>query len=168
MATTFISVEDYLRTTSEPDCEYVRGVLKERSMPDWDHSAWQSALIVWFSAHQHEWGIRVFPELRIHVAADQFRVPDVTLVSRQAPRERFLTSAPLAVFEILSLGDSMIELLEKLLAYEAMGIPAIWVIDPENATYRRFLQGKLVEDTLFELPGTRFSVPITEIAAQVE
>ena len=168
MATTVISVEDYLRTTSEPDCEYVRGVLKQRSSAEWDHSSWQAALIQWFSQHNKDWEIRVLPSIRIQAAADQFRVPDVTLVSRQAPREQFLTHAPLAVLEILSPGDSIPELFDKLEAYEAMGIPAIWVIDPENATYRRFLQGKLVEDTLFELPGTRFSVPITEIAAQVE
>jgi len=168
MATTLISVEDYLRTTSEPDCEFVRGVLKERSLPDWDHSAWQSALVGWFRDHQHEWGIRVFPELRIRVAEDQFRVPDVTLVSREATRERFLTHAPLVVFEILSPGDSMPELFEKLEAYEAMGIPAIWVIDPEKTVYRRFIQSKLVETTIFELPGTAFRVPMSEIAASLE
>jgi Uma2 family endonuclease len=168
MATTLISIEDYLRIDSKPNCEYVRGVLKERSMPEWDHAAWQSALLQWFSQHKLEWGIYAFPELRARVDTNQFRIPDVAIVSRQAPRERFLTHAPLAVFEILSPGDSMADLLEKLEAYEAMGIPAIWVIDPGKPVYSRYTQGNLVEATVFELPGTNFTVPISEIEALVE
>jgi Uma2 family endonuclease len=165
MATTVISVEDYLNSTSEPDHEFVHGVLKERAMPEWDHAAWQSALVVWFSQHGLDWGIRAMPELRVRVAIGNFRIPDVTIVSRQAPREPYLTHAPLAVFEILSPGDSTTDLHEKLAAYEAMGIPAIWVIDPAKNTYRRYVQGQLTEATLFELPGTNFSVPLSEIAA---
>jgi Uma2 family endonuclease len=165
MATTVISVEDYLRSTSEPDHEFVHGGLKKRAMPEWDHSQWQSALIVWFGQHGHAWGIRAMPELRVRVAVGHFRIPDVTIVSRQAPREPYLTHAPLAVFEILSPGDSMTDLYEKLAAYEAMGIPAIWVIDPAKNTYRRYVQGKLTEATIFDLPGTDFTVPVSEIAA---
>jgi Uma2 family endonuclease len=169
MATvSLISVEEYLKTTCEPDCEYVRGVLEKRSMPDWDHAAWQSALIGWFRDHQHEWGIRVFPELRVRIAPDEFRIPDVTILSRQAPREPFLTYAPLAVFEILSPDDTMTGILDKLDAYDKMGIPAIWVIDPRKAVYRRYSQGKLIEAQVFELPGTGFSVPLSEIAAAAD
>jgi len=168
MATTLISLEDYLKTTSKPEREYVHGVLKERSMPDWDHASWQEALIAWFHNHKQEWGIRVMPELRVRVAADQVRIPDVALVSRRAPKERFLTHPPLAVFEILSPDDTKPDLLEKLEAYEAMGIGAIWVIDPRKQVHRRYSEGKLQEATVFELPGTGFSVPMSEIAAMVE
>jgi Uma2 family endonuclease len=168
MATTLISVEEYLRTTSKPDHEFVRGVLKERAVPEWDHAAWQSALVQWFSQHKLDWGIRAFPELRIQVATGHFRIPDVAIVSRKAPREPFLTHAPLAVFEILSPGDSMPDLLEKLEAYAAMGIPAVWVIDPSKPVHRRYSEGKLIEAAVFELPGTNFRVPISEITALVE
>jgi len=168
MATTVISVEDYLRTTSEPDHEFVHGVLKERAEPEWDHAAWQSALVGWFRDHQHEWGIFALPELRIQVETGHYRIPDVAIVSRQAPREAYLTHAPLAVFEILSPGDPMPDLFEKLAAYEAMGIQAIWVIDPTKPVHRRYVQGKLTEASVFELPGTDFSVPISEIANLVE
>jgi hypothetical protein len=34
MATTQISVEEYLRTSPDPDCEYVHGVIKERAVPE--------------------------------------------------------------------------------------------------------------------------------------
>ncbi len=41
MSTTLISVEEYLRTSYEPDAEYVDGVLEERPMGEGKHSAWQ-------------------------------------------------------------------------------------------------------------------------------
>jgi hypothetical protein len=77
-----VSVDEYLSTTCEPDCEYVQGSLQKRSLPDWDHSGWQSALIGWFGKRKLNWDIRVLPSIRIRIAADQFRIPDVTIVSR--------------------------------------------------------------------------------------
>jgi Uma2 family endonuclease len=95
-------------------------------------------------------------------------VPDVTLLSRSAPREQVITHAPLAVFEILSPEDSMTRMLEKLADYEEMGIGAIWVIEPARQVYYRYRHGQLVPATVFELPGSEFSVPLAEIAALAE
>ena len=171
-ATTLVSVEEYLRTTTSPDCEYVHGVLKERAVPEWDHAAWQKALMLWFASHERDWGILVFAELRIQVAADHYRIPDIVLLSRNAPREQIVSHPPLAVFEILSPGDAMPEMLDKFEAYEQMGIPAIWVVnprrDPRKPAFLRYSSGQLTPTAVFELPGTDFSVPMSEIAATVE
>ena len=39
-----IPVEEYLRTTSDPDCEYVDGVIEERPVGEYDHATWQTIL----------------------------------------------------------------------------------------------------------------------------
>jgi hypothetical protein len=45
MATiTIVPVEEYLRTTYEPDMEYVDGQLVERHVGEWSHSLLQTAL----------------------------------------------------------------------------------------------------------------------------
>ena len=88
MATTLISVGEYLNTTASPDCEYVRGVIKERAVPTYDHAAWQEAILAWFRTQRTAWEVRALPELRVQVADDNFRVPDVTVLSRTAPRDR--------------------------------------------------------------------------------
>jgi len=170
MATTVspISVADYLKTTADPDCEYVGGVVKERSVGELDHASWQKALVRWFAGQESEWGIRVYPELRVQIGADTFRVPDVTLLSRGAPREQIVTHPPLAVFEILSPEDSMIRILEKLADYERMGIGAIWVIEPKKQLYFHYRNGQLTPGTIFELPGSAFSVPLAEIATMAD
>jgi len=163
-----ISVEEYLKTSTDPDCEYVAGVLQKRAVGELDHASWQKALLRWFTSHEPGWGIRVYPELRVQVAADSFRVPDVTVLSRSAPREQIITHAPLAVFEILSPEDSMTRILEKLADYERMGIEAIWVIEPKRQLYFLYRDGKLSPGAIFELPGSEFKVPFAEIAALVD
>ena len=104
----------------------------------------------------------------IQTSRDHLRVPDVTLLSRSSPREQIITHPPLAVFEILSPEDSMTRMLDKWAEYEQMGIGAIWVIEPKKLLYFRYRDGQLTPGSIFELPGTEFSVPFAEIAAMVE
>ena len=167
-ATSQLSVQDYLKMTCDPDCEFVEGVLEERPVGELDHASWQKALIRWFGGREAEWEMRVYPELRVQVAANRFRVPDVTVLSREAPREQIITHPPLAVFEILSPEDTMTRMLEKLADYERMGIRAIWVIEPTKRSYFRFTEGKLIPASVFELPGSSFSVPIAEIEKLID
>ncbi|MGD0481450.1 MAG: Uma2 family endonuclease [Terracidiphilus sp.] len=160
-----IPVEEYLRTTSDPDCEYVDGVIEERPVGEYDHATWQTILAAFFTIRQVELGIEARTELRMQVAHRRFRVPDVTLLSRKAPREQIITHAPLAVFEILSPEDTMARMLEKLADYERMGIAAIWVIEPTKQVYYQFQAGQLTPGDVFALPGTSYTVPFAEIAA---
>jgi Uma2 family endonuclease len=159
-----ISIEEYLRTTSDPDCEYVSGVLEGRPMGELEHASWQKALIRWFAGHESAWSIRVYPELRVQTSEDSFRVPDVAILSRSAPREQVVTHPPLAVFEILSPEDSMMRVLDKLAEYEKMRIGAIWVIEPKRLQYFCYAGGQLSTRAVFELPGSSFSVAFEEIA----
>ncbi|HTW78829.1 MAG TPA: Uma2 family endonuclease [Terracidiphilus sp.] len=160
-----ISVEDYLRTVTDPDCEFVRGILEERPVGEYDHSTWQTILAEFFNARGVELGVKARTELRVQVAPENFRVPDVTLLSRAAPREQIITHPPVAVFEILSPEDSMTRMLEKLADYERMGIAAIWLIEPAKLLYYRYLRGQLTPGSVLELPGSSFSVQFAEIAA---
>ncbi|MFP5234968.1 MAG: Uma2 family endonuclease [Acidobacteriota bacterium] len=167
-STSLISVEEYLRMHTDPDCEYVDGVIEERAAGELDHAGWQKVLVEWFSRHEREWGIRVYPELRVRVSASRFRVPDFAVLSRSAPREQVVTHPPLAVFEILSPENTMTRMLAKLVDYEQMGIGAIWVIEPGKPTYFHFTEGKLIPESVFRLPGTSFRVPLEEIAQLID
>ena len=160
-----IPVEEYLRTTTDPDCEYVDGVIEERPVGEYDHATWQAILVAFFTVRQNELGILARPELRMRVAHHRFRVPDVTLLSREAPREQIITHPPIAVFEILSPEDTMARMLEKLADYERMGIAAIWVIEPTKQVYYQFQSGQLTPADVFALPGTSYTVPFADIAA---
>jgi hypothetical protein len=44
-ATTRVPVEVYLRSSCEPDAEYVDGTIEERPMGQFDHALWQQAIL---------------------------------------------------------------------------------------------------------------------------
>jgi Uma2 family endonuclease len=148
-ATTHVPVEVYLQSSYEPDAEYVDGKIEERPTGEFDHAAWQLAILKWFLQYEKEWGIRVLPELRVRVAATKYRVPDVTVLDRSRAIEQVITHPPLAVFEVLSPEDSLQRLKRKLEDYKAMGIAEIWVIDPQDSTFYRYENLELARNESF-------------------
>ncbi|WP_058188081.1 Uma2 family endonuclease [Terracidiphilus gabretensis] len=160
----FVPLEVYLRSSYEPDAEYVDGVIEERSVGQYDHSSWQHALEMWFAQHAKEWDIRVRPELRIRVRKTNFRIPDVTVLDRSLPVEQVVTRPPIAVFEVLSPEDSVTRMMTKLADYEQMGIQTILVLDPDGKHFR-FRAGALepLTETAFDLPGSKCRFDLAEI-----
>jgi Uma2 family endonuclease len=145
-ATAYVPVEVYLRSSFEPDAEYVDGVIQERAVGELDHAAWQKAIQQWFWRREEEWGIRVFAELRVQVSPTRFRVPDVVVLENTGPlkeMEQIVHTPPIAVFEILSPEDTLPCTLEKLSDYESLGVRGIFVIDPKSGKKYQYEAGDL-------------------------
>jgi len=167
MVSTAVPVEVYLRSSFEPDAEYVDGEIEERPVGAYDHAAWQEALLVYFREHNQEWNIRVKAELRVQVAETRFRVPDITVLDRDEPIEQIVTHAPIAVFEVLSPEDVMARMLTKLADYERMGIRGIFVIDPKGSKYR-FAKGSLTPVPLGPTACGRLTINFEEIESLLD
>lgn len=166
--TTRVPVEVYLqRSDYEPDAEYVDGEIEERPMGQYSHSAWQAAIQRWFFLHEDQWNLLVCPELRVQTSATHFRVPDVTLLDASLPREPIATRPPIAVFEVLSPEDTYVRLMRKLADYEGMGIPAIWVVDPETGVFERYENRQLSRREQWSLPERGMEFAVSEIAKLV-
>jgi Uma2 family endonuclease len=135
-------------------------------MGETSHADWQQAIFRWFIENAKEWNIRVFPELRVQVTQTNYRIPDVTVLDRSLPVEQTITHPPLAVFEVLSPEDTVKRLKYKLAQYAAMGIPQIWVVDPEDGSFERYEAGRLNPATRFELGAIQFDV--SEIASLLQ
>jgi len=161
--TTHVPVEVYLRSSYEPDAEYVDGKIEERPMGEFDHASWQLAIQDWFLRHKKEWGIRVRPELRVKVATTRYRVPDVTVLDSSLPIEQIITHPPLAVFEILSPEDRLQRLKRKLEDYRNMGIPEIWVIDPQDSTFYRYQDLQLTRNDSFSLAAKGIAFDMNQL-----
>jgi Uma2 family endonuclease len=160
MATeTYTPLEVYLRSEYEPAAEYVDGAIEERPMGELSHADWQAAISAWFRSHANEWNIRVFPELRVQVTATNYRIPDVTVLDRSLPVEQTITHPPIAVFEVLSPEDTIKKMKRKLADYTQMGIPQIWVVDPDTGVFERYQDGRLTPATGFEQGTIQFHLP---------
>lgn len=163
-ATTLVTVEEYLRSSFDPDAEYVDGQIEERAGGENDHSAWQGAICAWFQQQAKVGQIRVRPELRVQVAPSRFLVPDVTLLDRNRPIEQIVTHPPIAVFEILSPADALKRVMTRCRMYEEMGIRTILVIDPDGPKYK-YVAGRLepLELRAFDIPGSSARFDLDEI-----
>jgi Uma2 family endonuclease len=130
-ARTLISVEEYLRTSYRPDCDYVDGEVVERNLGEFDHAWLQTAVAAYFFSRRRQWNITVLTEMRVQVKATRFRIPDVC-VTLSDVKERILTQPPFLCIEILSPEDRMSRVEERIADYFAMGVPNVWVLDPET------------------------------------
>jgi Uma2 family endonuclease len=133
MATgTLVSVEEYLNTSYESDCDYVDGQILERNVGEWDHSRLQGAFIAYFRNKEKQTGLLVAPELRVQVTPTRFRVPDVCLVIIPWPGEQILRTPPFLCIEILSKDDRYSATQDKIDDYLKFGVNYVWVVEPQT------------------------------------
>ena len=125
-----VTVEEYLHTVYEPECDYVDGRLEDRNVGEYDHSLLQTLLAHLFMANRAAWGVQPMTELRTQVKLTRFRCPDVLVLRADAPREQILTHPPLIAIEILSPEDRLSRFRVKVEDYVAFGVENIWIIDP--------------------------------------
>ena len=88
MATAQLSLDEYLRTVYEPDCDYVEGELEERNLGEQEHSAVQAFLIKWLALHEQQWKLEAYPEIRLRIAPRRVRVAGVANIWAIDPMRR--------------------------------------------------------------------------------
>ena len=137
-----LSVEDYLNTSYDPDVEYIDGALQERNVGDWLHALIQSNVL--FALRRKYPHLKVVAELRFSVTETRYRLPDVCVLL-SAPKTRYLLDAAYLVVEVLSEGDVMSVVMEKLREYANKGVQNIWLIDPRLQLMSVYRQSTLIE-----------------------
>lgn len=165
-----IPVEEYLRTSYRPDCDYVDGELEERNVGEFKHNRMQALLLFWLMKHETEWGITLVPEQRMHVADGRYRVCDVVLLGAEAPREDVTETAPVLCIEIMSPEDRISRAVRVLADYAAMGVPQSWLIDQLRQEAFVYDSRGLhpVEQDRLELPGTPVYLILSDLFAALD
>ena len=165
-----VTVEEYLRTVYEPECDYVDGWLEDRNVGEYDHALLQTLLAHIFMTNRKEWGVLPLTELRTQVKLTRFRCPDVLVLRADAPREQILTHPPLIAIEILSPEDRVSRFRVKIDDYVAFGVENIWIIDPATRTAMtadRFGMHP-VETGELTVPNTPIRVVLAELFAELD
>src|SRR5271163_162316 len=98
---TLISIDEYLNTSYEPDCDYVEGALEERHLGKFDHGRLQALLTIYLGSREKLLGIRTITELRVRVAGKRVRIPDVCVMLQTQPIQQVVDEPPFLCVEIL-------------------------------------------------------------------
>jgi Uma2 family endonuclease len=161
---TLVPVEEYLSTDYEPDCDYVDGELIDRNVGEKSHSKVQMKVAAFFYNQRAALGLHVFPELRMRLGPQKYRVPDICVVVGPEPDEAVLTAPPFLCIEILSPEDRASRMQHKLADYVAFGVPNIWVIDPRSRrAYVYSKTGMHEAQDVLETENPKISIALPEI-----
>jgi Uma2 family endonuclease len=161
--TALISVEEYLRRTEKPYCEYADGVLHSKARPTKNHAVIQYLLLVLLRKQ----GFEALPEVTVRLSPTKFLIPDV--IAARTIQGPYPTEPVLLCVEILSPEDRLGAMLAKCEQYHAWGVPYCWVIDPEKLTAWQYHSGR--EPERAELSGVlkagELSVPLEELFSEL-
>jgi Uma2 family endonuclease len=167
---TLISVEEYLATSYRPDRELINGQFLERNLGEYDHSRLQAVLAGWLLSKEREWKIRVVVEQRVQVKPDRFRIPDVSVISRDQRLEPIFTHPPLLCIEVLSKDDTLRSIEDRVDDYLEFGVPNIWILDPVKLRAYVCTRGSFVEpaDGLLSIPGSPIQIQLKDLFADLD
>jgi Uma2 family endonuclease len=129
---TAVPLSEYLASVYRPDREYIDGELLERNVGELDHSRQQMLMSRYLCSREKQWGIVVLPGQRVQVTVTRYRVPDITVVAGPLPSTPILREPPFLCIEILSRGDSVDDMQDRIDDYLAFGVPHVWVVNPRK------------------------------------
>ena len=169
-AATFIPIDQYLRQTYRPDCDFLDGEIRERNLGEQPHAFVQAIVGSMFYQQRKEWSVVAGISLRIRVSATRIRVADICVMRRSDPPDPIVLVAPLICVEVLSSEDTLELLRERIDDYLNMGTKHVWLIDPFNrkawaatpSGYDEIGTGEFV------VPGTTIRISPTEIFSELD
>ena len=166
-----ISVSEYLSSSYRPDCDYVDGELEERNLGEEYHGLIQKMLAAIIFNNRLVWKLRSITEQRVQVSPTRYRVPDVVVVPSSQPIQGVMRTPPFLCVEVLSPEDRFQRVQERVREYLMMGVPHVWIIDPETReAWTATLEGgvqPLQRDAL-TLPGTPVHITIAELFEEID
>lgn len=163
-----IPVSDYLNTAYHPDCDYVDGELKERNVGEKPHGLVQGILSHIFMANRRTWGLIPIVEQRVQTSETHYRIPAFCAI-RPIGGEYIVQTPPVLCVEVLSRGDSLTGLQEKIDDFLGMGVETIWVIDPlKHIVYRATANGFARVSGTLTIEGTPVQLNLAEVFQELD
>jgi Uma2 family endonuclease len=134
------------------------------------HARIQSFFIRFFGNHEDDWQIFVFPEQRVQVSPNHYRVAEICVVRAEDSDPTIVRTPPLLCIEVLSRDGTLGGTLDRAQDYIAMGVTQTWVIDPIGRQAFMVFDGSFAQPNTGELtvPGTPIRVGIAVIFADLD
>ncbi len=169
-AASLIPVDEYLRTTYRPDCDYIDGHVIGRNAGERPHGRLQVILGALFLTHFDTWKLVPLLAQRVQVSGSRYRVPDICVVRASDPADNIVMVPPLLCIEILSSEDRFSRLQERVNDFAGMGVANIWVLDPwERTAYYASTRGfTQPDDGTLRVNGTPIAIKLADIFAQLD
>lgn len=167
MQSDLVSVDEYLHTVYETDCDYVDGVLVDRNAGEKTHSKVLGEAMFCVAERRRNQSLSVFPITRMRISPTCYRVPDISVFVGPEPDEQIFTTPPFLCIEVLSPEDRAGRMVAKISDYLAFGAPYVWVIDPQTRKAWIYTSAGMTEvrDGVLRTHEPEIAVPLQELFA---
>jgi Uma2 family endonuclease len=159
-----MSVEEYLKYSEKPNCEYVDGVLRPKPKATSLHGLIQLLLAMLLRRQ----GADARTEVTVRLTPTKYLVPDV--IAHTHIEDPYPTEPVMLCVEILSPEDRLGAVLAKCEEYHDWGVPHCWIVDPVKQTAWEYHRGNdpLRIEVGSTLRAGSLSVQLTELFSQVQ
>jgi Uma2 family endonuclease len=147
-------IDRFVDAGEKPTCEYIDGVLIQKSTGAKRHSQVQANL-TWLILNRYRGRLNPLPELTTRLREGQFYVPDLAVEDLTKPitgRYPGPADPVLLCVEVMSPPDRVGRLFGKCEEYHKWGVPYCWVIDPERKIAWEYfpddIEPRKVEETI--------------------
>jgi len=156
-------VDEYLRTSHEPACEYIDGALRPKAMGTRKHGRLQARIA--FLLEQR--GLEAPPELTCKLSPTRYLIPDVAAAQHIA--DPYPTEPVLLCVEILSPEDRLSTPFEKCEMYHDWGVPYCWTFNPETRVgWEYHKSGEIEKRTASDIiHAGDIEIPMQELLANI-
>ena len=90
----FVSVEGYLHTPYQPDCDYEDGLVTQRNLGELPHSWLQTLLSAYILRRRKGWNVTPLVEQRVQIGPRKFSIPDTCVLRGPKPEQRISARHP--------------------------------------------------------------------------
>lgn len=170
-ATTLVPVDEYLRDYVEkekkPSWEYIDGVLRQKPMGSFDHGTMQVGVGVLVEQRFPEF--RAATEVHVRITPTEFLVPDLVIVRKEQPLERYPGKPVHVCVEIISPDDTFGQTVIKCHEYHRWGVPMCWIVDPVARKAWNFANGELPREVPANgaLEAPEIAIPVADLFARI-
>lgn len=154
-ATQIVTPEQLAAMPDRKDFELVDGQLVERHMGNkssWVTTRIAKLLSIYVDEHNLGWVFTTEAGYRLDPSRpNTLRKPDVSFVRfgrlpNEEPADAYDNLAPDWAIEVLSPGDTVIELEEKIVEYLSAGVRLVWVVNPDLKVVKVHVAGRPIEE----------------------
>jgi len=114
--------------------------------------------------------MKVLPSIRVRVSPTRIRVADVAVLKPAWHKTQIIEEAPALCIEVVEPQDDMERVRGRCRDFFKMGVPEVWIFDPEERTAFVVTDGKTTEQrtgTLW-LPGTEVQIDLAVLFAVLD
>jgi len=158
------ALEEYLRTSFHPDCDFIDGEAMERNVGTKKHSYAQGEIASWFNRRKELLKLQALLELRVEVGLGRIRIADVVVCDIPLPDEEVFASPFYLAVEVMSPDDTISAMQDRLDDYLEFGILNIWVIDPwKHRGWHITAEGWAGATSFMRTADGRVALPLAEV-----